>query len=45
MAAKDDPVVELVEEEEEECPEAGTQNPEEAEQYTERINNMFDHLF
>ena len=44
MAAKDDPVIELVEEEEEECPEAGAQNPEEAERYTERINYVFDHL-
>ena len=44
MAAKDDPVVELVEEEEEEWPEVGAQNPEEAEWYTERINNVFDHL-
>ena len=45
MAAKDDPVVELVEEEEEEeWPEAGVQNPEEAECYIERINNVFDHL-
>ena len=44
MVAKDDPVVELVEEEEEEWPEAGAQNPEEAEWYTERINNVFDHL-
>ena len=44
MAAKDDPVVELIEEEEEEWPEVGAQNPEEAEQYTERINNVFDHL-
>ena len=42
--AKDDPVIDLVEEEEEEWPEVGAQNPEEAEQYTERINNVFDHL-
>ena len=44
MAAKDDPVVEIVEEEEEEWPEAGVQNPEEAERYTEKINNVFNHL-
>ena len=44
MAAKDTPVVELVEEEEEEWPEAGVQNIEEAERYVEKINNVFDHL-
>ena len=45
MAAKDAPeVVDLVVEEEEEWPEAGAQNPEEAEQYVEKINNVFDHL-
>ena len=44
MAAKDDPVIDLMEEEEEEWPEAGAQNPEEAEWYMEKINNMFDHL-
>ena len=44
MAAKDDPVVELVEEEEEEWPEVGVQNVEEAEQYQDKINNIFDHL-
>ena len=45
MAAKDDPVVDLVEEEEEEeWPEAGVQNIEEAERYTDKINNVFDHL-
>ena len=43
MAAKDDPVIDLMEEEEEEWPEAGAQNPEEAE-HTEKINNVFDHL-
>ena len=37
-------VVDLVEEEEEEWPEAGAQNPEEAERYVEKINNVFDHL-
>ena len=44
MADKVDPVVELVEEEEEEWPEAGAQNVEEAEQYQDKINNIFDHL-
>ena len=45
MAAKDDPVVDLVEEEEEEeWPEVGVQNIEEAERYTDKINNIFDHL-
>ena len=44
MAAKDDPVVDLVEEEEEEWPEAGVQNVEEAECYQDKINNIFDHL-
>ena len=45
MAAKDvPPVIDLIEEEEEEWPEAGAQNPEEAEQYVDRINNIFDHL-
>ena len=45
MAVKDDPVVDLVEEEEEEeWPEAGVQNIEEAERYTDKINNVFDHL-
>ena len=32
------------EEEEEEWPEAGVQNIEEAEHYTDKINNIFDHL-
>ena len=44
MAAKDDPVIDLMDEEEEEWPEVGAQNPEEAEWYTEKINNVFDHL-
>ena len=44
MAAKDDPVIDLMEEEEEEWPEVGAQNPEEAEGYTEKINNVFDHI-
>ena len=44
MAAKDVPVVELIEEEEEEWPEAGVQNIEEAEQYVDQVNNVFDHL-
>ena len=38
------PMIDLLEEEEEEWPEAGAQNLEEAEQYVDRINNMFDHL-
>ena len=44
MAAKDVPVIDLMEEEEEEWPEAGAQNPQEAEQYVDHINNIFDHL-
>ena len=44
MAAKDAPVVDLIEEEEEEWPEAGLQNIEEAEEYVDCINNVFDHL-
>ena len=45
MAEKADPVIDLVEEEEEEeWPEAGAQNVEEAECYTDKINNIFDHL-
>ena len=45
MAAKDNPVIDLVEEEEEEeWPEAGVQNIEEAERYTDKINNVFDQL-
>ena len=44
MAAKDVPVIDLIEEEEEEWPEAGAQNVEEAEQYVDHINNIFDHL-
>ena len=44
MAAKDDLIIDLMEEEEEEWPEVGAQNPEEVEQYTEKINNVFDNL-
>ena len=44
MTDKVDPVVELVEEEEEEWPEAGAQNVAEAEQYLDKINNIFNHL-
>ena len=44
MTDKADPVVELVEEEEEEWPEAGAQNVAEAEQYQDKINNVFDTL-
>ena len=44
MAEKVDPVVEIVEEEEEEWPEAGAQNVAEAEQYQDKINHVFDTL-
>ena len=44
MTDKVDPVVEIVEEEEEEWPEAGAQNVAEAEQYQDKINNVFDTL-
>ena len=44
MTDKADPVVELVEEEEEEWPEAGAQNVAEAEQYQDKINHIFNHL-
>ena len=45
MASEDvPPVIDLLEEEEEEWPDAGAQNPEEAQQYVDRINNIFDHL-
>ena len=45
MAVKDvSPVIDLLEEEEEVWPEAGAQNPEEAEQYIDKINHIFDHL-
>ena len=44
MAEKADPVVEIVEEEEEEWPEAGAQNVAEAEQYQDKINHVFDTL-
>ena len=44
MAAKDVPVIDLMEEEEEEWPEARVQNIKEAEQYVDHINNIFDHL-
>ena len=37
-------MINLLEEEEEEWPDAGAQNPEEAQQYVDRINNIFDHL-
>ena len=44
MAAKDvPPLIDLLEEEEEEeWPEAGAQNPEEVQQYVDKINNIFD---
>ena len=44
MTDKADPVVEIVEEEEEEWPEAGAQNVAEAEQYQDKINNVFETL-
>ena len=37
-------MIELLDEEEEEWPDAGAQNPEEAQQYVDKINNIFDHL-
>ena len=37
-------MIDLLEEEEEEWPDAGAQNPEEAQQYVDKINNIFDHL-
>ena len=37
-------MIELLEEEEEEWPDTGAQNPEEAQQYIDKINNIFDHL-
>ena len=45
MASKDaPPVIDLLEEEEEEWPDAGAQNPGEAQKYIDRINSIFDHL-
>ena len=45
MALKDaPPMIELLDEEEEEWPDAGAQNLEEAQQYVNKINNIFDHL-
>ena len=38
------PIIDLLEDEEEEWPDAGAQNPEEAQQYVDRINNIFNHL-
>ena len=38
------PVIDLLEEEEEEWPDTGAQNPEEAQKYVDRINGIFDHL-
>ena len=37
-------MINLLEEEEEEWPEAGAQNPEEVQQYVDKINHIFDHL-
>ena len=43
MASEDTPpVIDLLEEEEEEWPDAGAQNPEEAQKYVDRINSIFD---
>ena len=45
MASEDaPPVIDLLEEEEEEWPDAGAQNPEEAQKYVDRINGIFNHL-
>ena len=45
MASEDvPPIIDLLEEEEEEWPDTGAQNPEEAQQYVNRINNIFNHL-
>ena len=45
MASEDvPPVIDLLEEEEEEWPDAGAQNPEEAQKYVDRTNSIFDHL-
>ena len=45
MASKDvPPMIDLLDEEEEEWPVAGAQNPEEAQKYVDKINNIFDHL-
>ena len=45
MASKDaPPVIELLDEEEEEWPDTGAQNPEETQQYVNKINNIFDNL-
>ena len=37
-------MIDLLEEEEEEWPDAGAQNPEEAQKYVDRINSIFNHL-
>ena len=45
MASEDvPPVIDLLEEEEEEWPDTGAQNPEEAQKYMDRINDIFNHL-
>ena len=45
MASEDAaPVIDLLKEEEEEWPDAGAQNPEEAQKYVDRINSIFNHL-
>ena len=37
-------MIDLLDEEEEDWPDTGAQNPEEAQQYVDKINNIFDHL-
>ena len=44
MAEQLDQPIDLVEEDEEEWPEAGAQNPGEAQQYIDKVNLIFDHL-
>ena len=45
MASEDvPPVIDLLAEGEEEWPDTGAQNPEEAQKYVDRINGIFDHL-
>ena len=45
MASEDvPPVIDLLEEEEEEWPDTGAENPEEAQKCVDRINSILDHL-
>ena len=37
-------MIDLLDEEEEEWPDTGAQNPEKAQQYVDKINNIFDHI-